>query len=334
MEAIKYVNVNYFGKKIKIENTNSYSGFKNSIKEQIQLSKEECKQLKFKFIFGNNDMEIDVNNRDEYKTAYQISQQFDKINVIIINPKPKTENKLNLDDIISKLKQEKKELIKQYNQIKKKNKDLMKELNNESKESNQEIINRISMIEKTEQTYSKQVKNKQKIMKDIPENIKIKNKVQKKFDCLFLNNNNIQNHTIKIKINKINKHAQIKYSFKVNNNGREEWPDDTFLKCETNDTPIFFYYSTIKDNEGKYRMDNDIGLIQEIEIIVVFKNYSNIKVGEYELKAYLISDKYGRIGNNYGILNLKVLPSDYDEYNSDMLNYLNNDYKNDFHQDY
>ena len=194
------------------------------------------------------------------------------------------------------------------------------------------------MIEKTEQTLNKQVKNKQKIMKDIPENIKIKNKVQKKFDCLFVDNNNIQNHTIKIKINKINKHAPIKYSFKVNNNGREEWPDDTFLKCETNDTPIFFYYSTLKDSETKPYEDNQGRLIQKFEVIIVFKNYSNIQVGEYELKSYLISDKCGRIGNDYGILILKVLPSYNNGYNNgndfNILNNNDNNYENDFNEDY
>ena len=111
MEKIKYIKLNYFGKKLNVENTDSYSGFKNKIKDEFKLTKEESKQLKFKFVFGNNDLTIDVNNRDEYKTAYAISQQFNKIYVDTIEPKPKFQNQPTLDETISKLKKKKKDLI-------------------------------------------------------------------------------------------------------------------------------------------------------------------------------------------------------------------------------
>ena len=45
-------------------------------------------------------------------------------------------------------------------------------------------------------------------------------------------------------------------------------------------------------------------------IIVIFKNYCNIHVGYYNLRAYLISDKFGRIGDEFGNLIVQVLPSD------------------------
>ncbi len=335
---MKYIKLNYFGKQIKIENTEKYSVFRSKIMEEFKLSKEEFKQLKFKFIFGNNDLEIDVNSRDEYKTAYEISQQFNKIYVNTIGEKPKSQ--INLDDIISKLKKEKKDLIKKYVQIKKKNRDLMQEFNKEPKESNNEILNRLLIVEQSEQTMNKQGKKNNKKLKDIPENIKIKNKEQLRFDCTFIDNDDIEKHTISIEINKISKINPIKYSFKIFNNGAEEWPDDTFLKCETNDTPIYFYYSSIKDNEGKTYLDTQQRLIQEIEVIVVFKNYSNIQVGEYELKAYLLSDKHGRFGNNYGNLIIKVLPYYDNQYNKNNNNFslLNdnsdNNFENDFNQDY
>ena len=214
----------------------------------------------------------------------------------------------------------------------------MQEFNKEPKESNNEILNRLLIVEQSEQTMNKQGKKNNKKLKDIPENIKIKNKEQLRFDCTFIDNDDIEKHTISIEINKISKINPIKYSFKIFNNGAEEWPDDTFLKCETNDTPIFFYYSSIKDNEGKTYMDTQQRLIQEIEVIVVFKNYSNIQVGEYELKSYLISDKCGRIGNDYGILILKVLPSYNNGYNNgndfNILNNNDNNYENDFNEDY
>ncbi len=338
MEKIKYIKLNYFGKKLNVENTDSYSGFKNKIKDEFKLTKEESKQLKFKFVFGNNDLTIDVNNRDEYKTAYAISQQFNKIYVDTIEPKPKFQNQPTLDETISKLKQEKKDLIKKYLQMKKKNKELMEGLNKESKESNQEVLNRIDIVEQSEQTINKKGKKNIKKIADIPENIKIKNKEQLKYDCLFIDNDNIEKHTIEKRINEISKHKSIKYLFQIYNNGSEEWPYDTFLKCETNDTPIFFYYSALKDNETKPYMDNQGRLIQTLEVIIVFKNYSNIQVGEYELKSYLISDKCGRIGNDYGILILKVLPSYNNGYNNgndfNILNNNDNNYENDFNEDY
>ena len=45
-------------------------------------------------------------------------------------------------------------------------------------------------------------------------------------------------------------------------------------------------------------------------IIVNFKNYCNIQVGYYNLRAYLISDKFRRIGDEFGILIIQVLPPD------------------------
>lgn len=42
-------------------------------------------------------------------------------------------------------------------------------------------------------------------------------------------------------------------------------------------------------------------------IIVIFKNYCNIHFGYYNLRAYLISDKFGRIGDEFGNLIIQAI---------------------------
>ena len=75
------------------------------------------------------------------------------------------------------------------------------------------------------------------------------------------------------------------------------------------DSEIFFFYSSINDYDSTFINDNDGGY-QMFTIIVIFKNYCNIQVGYYNLRAYLISDKFGRIGDEFGNLIVQVLPSD------------------------
>ena len=70
-----------------------------------------------------------------------------------------------------------------------------------------------------------------------------------------------------------------------------------------------FFNSSINDDYSEFINDNDGGY-QMFSIIVIFKNYCNIQVGYYNLRAYLISDKFRRIGDEFGILIIQVLPPD------------------------
>ena len=341
MEKNKFITVNYKGSKIEVLLSDNYKSFIENIKRKLNLSSEDCNKMSFKFFFKSENapvFEFDVKGSDEYDTALIISNQYNDIYSVIILPKPKSipqsniiKKKTNLteeDKLIEELKQKKKDLIKEYLAIRRKNIDLTKELNEDSekKENYEEVMNRFKIIEESEQ-YQNVGKGKNKAKKlNIPEKIKIKNEKQEILDCEFIDNNNEDKHTISKKINEIKIQNQIYYDFRVRNNGQKEWPNDTLLKCETTDSPIYFYYSSLTDNNDKVFVDQKGGVIQNFRVIIIFKNYNNIKVGEYKLKAYLVSDKHGRIGKDYGVFTLKVLPKDNYLQNSNEFNILNNDY--------
>ena len=118
---------------------------------------------------------------------------------------------------------------------------------------------------------------------------------QEGYSCYYedkkIKDSESNNINIKIfSIDEINK--PIKYTFKIINNGKENWPDDVFLKCLNNDCDIYFLSTKHKE----IIIDGDEQWY-EFPVDVKFKNINHIKKKLHILKGYLESDKIGRIGN-------------------------------------
>ena len=109
-------------------------------------------------------------------------------------------------------------------------------------------------------------------------------------------------------LNKIKKNIPIYHTFKIKNNGTDFFPADTILKCDnTIDSDIFFY--PVKLDFCPMSFDENNEVYYNAEVIINFKSYKNIEEKTYEMRAYLISDSKGRIGeeNNFCIFQLKVI---------------------------
>ena len=127
------------------------------------------------------------------------------------------------------------------------------------------------------------------------------NEINQDYSCNFYEDN----ETLKIKLADLRKDSnKIKYIFKIQNNGKKPWPEDTFLKCVKEDSDIFFFHC--KTGPVKSINNNDyIEIYNEFEIIINFKNtYPNI--GDYQCHAILMSDSKGQMGKSVGTLNIKI----------------------------
>ena len=139
---------------------------------------------------------------------------------------------------------------------------------------------------------------------NIPQNyqnnfVQIK-EINEDFSCVYYEND----ITINVKLDEIiNKTKIIKYNFKIQNNGKKPWPDDTFLKCINDDSDIFFYYSKMNTNKVIWK-DNVV--YNEFEVIINFKNPIP-KKGKYFCHAQLMSDTRGKMGNSIGTLFVNVI---------------------------
>ena len=123
-------------------------------------------------------------------------------------------------------------------------------------------------------------------------------------NCKFLNKNSEKI----IDINKIKKSIPIYHTFKIKNNGTDPFPADTILKCDnTIDSDIFFY--PVKLDFCPMSFDENNEVYYNAEVIINFKTYKNIQEKTYEMRAYLISDSKGRIGekNNFCTFQLTVI---------------------------
>ena len=89
--------------------------------------------------------------------------------------------------------------------------------------------------------------------------------------------------------------------------GTDPFPADTILKCDnTIDSDIFFYPVKLDFCTMSFNENNEV--YYNAEVIINFKLYKNIQEKTYEMRAYLISDSKGRIGeeNNFCIFQLIV----------------------------
>ena len=253
---------------------NDYKTFKKEIKKLFCFSKEEF-NITFLLYNENSKLQFKIANENDYSNLIQLLFYFPiKIaNIEIkINPKYETIEIKKIDD----------------------------------------VLERTNNMEKSEKITNKSIPLNRSKIKKIPSNLKLKNKKEEEsilllLNCNFIDNNNKNNHTITVKKNEINQYQPIEYYFRINNNGQQEWPNDTFLKCENDDTEIYFYYVSINDDEVEPIPISQNEIFQRFKVRILFKNYRNIKIGEYKLRASLISDKLGKIGNEYGILIVNVI---------------------------
>ena len=266
---MKYLYIDFYGLERKIEFPNDYNKYIEKIKELFNISDSEFLTLKSTFYFysSNLNFDFDVTNEKDFFLSKEISPQFNQILSKLLVSKKKKEEAKN-----EKIKEE---------------------------------LNRFDIMEQSERRSL--IFNNANIKKGkIPEKIKANKKKKKNLlNCKFLDNDIEKNHSINIYLNKIQENNPIEYKFRVLNNGKEKWPNDTLLKCENDDTEIYFFYVSINDDDCLLREENGIEY-QEFLVKVLFKNYKKIKVGKYQLRAYLYSDKSGRIGNSYGKLIINV----------------------------
>ncbi len=118
------------------------------------------------------------------------------------------------------------------------------------------------------------------------------------YSCYYLDkkineNDSNPNNVIFFDKNEIDSNKNnITYTFKIINNGKENWPEDVFLKCLNNNCDIYFLSTKQKD----IIIDGD-NQWYEFKVYIKFKNYKKIEKKIHKLKGYLESDKIGRIGN-------------------------------------
>ncbi len=375
---MKTINVKFSGLEREIKYNENYSMFIKEIKKTFNLNDEECSRLQFEFLCkaGGNDLPVKVTKAEEFELVSDLMTSVNSItskmsilpksqnsnfqNPIFENPineNPNFEKGRNLEQKIMELEYEKQALKKKikilreenemYERREKKQRIEINESNKiKNKENNkmQEAINRLEIMEKTESkihyNMNQKIENKNS---QIPNNIRIKNIENiNKLDCEFLDRDK-NSITIEVEKNKISPQNPIIYMFRVKNIGMEPWPDDTILKCEVDDSEIYFYYVSINDEDSESIVLVDGTAYQQFKIRVLFKNYSNIiPGGEYKLRAYLLSDKCGRIGKNYGNLIVRISKNDSEKKNEpslkdnfhDDFNYNENDKDNNYEKEY
>ena len=119
------------------------------------------------------------------------------------------------------------------------------------------------------------------------------------YSCYYLDkkineNDSYPNNVIFFNKNEIGSNKNnITYTFKIINNGKENWPEDVFLKCLNNNCDIYF----LSTKQKEIIIDGD-NQWYEFKVNIKFKNYNKIEKKMHKLKGYLESDKIGRIGNN------------------------------------
>ena len=358
---MKTINVKFSGLDREIKYNEDYRMFIKEIKKTFNLKDEECSRLQFEFLCktGGNDLQVKVTNAKEFELVSDLMPSVNSItskmsilpksqnsnfqNPIFENPifeNPNFEKRSNLDEKIMELETQKQTIKKKIKALREENEmyerrernqriNELNEIKNKENNKMQEALNRLEIMEKTESKINNNMNQKIEIKNSqIPNNIRIKNIENiNKLDCEFLDKDK-NSITLEVEKNKISAQNPIIYMFRVKNIGAEPWPNDTILKCEIDDSEIYFYYVSINDEDSESIVLVDGTAYQQFKIRVLFKNYSNIiPGGEYKLRSYLLSDKYGRIGKNYGNLIIRISKNDSEKKNEPSL-------KDNFHDDF
>ena len=282
--------------------------------------------LKVAHLFGiNSDFDIFTKN-DKIDFEVQILNQYDyDLNVqelINSNIYILIKNKYNFQSYFNLLNNNSKKL----NEIESKIKDLIKDfdtisLNNQNNNNNNKNNNNINNNNRNYNNINYNNINNNNINNNnrnnnnrnnnnrnnnniviIPfnQNNFIDTNIKSDYSMIILNNN----ETLSVHVEKINSPSPYPIEFTIyikNNNNNLTWPKDTILKCKNDNTDIFFYHC--KWNQMKTNFNGEI--CYAFEIILNSKT-KKITVGKYSCRFFLISDSKGRIGNNFGQINLNV----------------------------
>ena len=272
--------------------------------------------LKVAHLFGiNSDFDIFTKN-DKIDFEVQILNQYDyDLNVqdlinsniyILIKNKYNFQSYFNLlNDNSKKLKEIEskiKDLIKDFDTISLNNQ------NNNNNNINNNNINNNNINNNNKNNNNRNNNNRNNNNRNnnniviIPfnQNNFIDTNIKSDYSMIILNNN----ETLSVHVEKINSPSPYPIEFTIyikNNNNNLTWPNDTILKCKNDNTEIFFYHC--KWNQMKTNFNGEI--CYAFEIILNSKT-KKITVGKYSCRFFLISDSKGRIGNNFGQINLNV----------------------------
>lgn len=212
-------------------------------------------------------------------------------NILMFNNNLSNENKNNLFTI----KEKEKEIIKLKNE--KKEKDLViKKLEKKNYKYKKQLIKLLQIINQNN------IKININISPSINYNNNISNNFSLKYDCEFLLDQN--NNTLKISKEEILCRRIIDFSFKIINTGIENWPLDTILKCNPDESNIYFFYLKYNSDEVWENKEND-KIIKVFPVRILFKNYKKINEKNI-LNCFLVSDREGKIGNKFGSMKLIV----------------------------
>jgi hypothetical protein len=301
-------------KTISIDVPHNLFDFKNEIINKFEgLTENLMKNAKI-ILNYSNECHIEINKEKDYQD-FVIEDNYEEKNISITIPNyPK---QINESEEIEKLKekynnnQQKIEKIKQLieqletqlnfyeNELSSNNININNNNNNKNINLNNNKINLNNNKNRNIDNFSNDFN-----FPNIPQNyqnnfVQIK-EINEDFSCVYYENN----ITIDVKLDEIiNKTKIIKYNFKIQNNGKKPWPDDTFLKCINDDSDIFFYYSKMNTNKVIWK-DNVV--YNEFEVIINFKNPIP-KKGKYFCHAQLMSDTRGKMGNSIGTLFVNVI---------------------------
>ena len=123
-----------------------------------------------------------------------------------------------------------------------------------------------------------------------------------KYDCEFLLD--INNNILKISKEEIQYRKIINFSFNIISTGTENWPIDTILKCNPDESNIFFFHVKYNSDEILEYKEKD-KIIKVFPVRILFKNYNKINEKNI-LNCFLVSDREGKIGNKFGSMKLIV----------------------------
>jgi len=123
-----------------------------------------------------------------------------------------------------------------------------------------------------------------------------------KYDCEFLLD--INNNILRISKEEIQYGKIINFSFNIISTGTENWPIDTILKCNPDESNIFFFHVKYNSDEILEYKEKD-KIIKVFPVRILFKNYNKINEKNI-LNCFLVSDREGKIGNKFGSMKLIV----------------------------
>ena len=156
--------------------------------------------------------------------------------------------------------------------------------------------------------YKENYNNYKKPLAKIPEELTIR--VDQEHESILIKSNILQKKSDKIikSLKKIKNNERIEYTFLFLKEDRKDWPKDMKLFCIPDDNDIYFKHVNIFNNENVKISKKKNKDYFEIPVIILFKqNVKNIKKGNYQLNAKLISDSKEVIMLDAGKLILQIV---------------------------